>query len=41
MNAEYYEYHKPMNIDSLSLVELYDLLQTFTNICSGEQKEQV
>ena len=30
----------PQSIDSLSLKELYDLLQTFTNICTGDAEKQ-
>ena len=40
MNTLRREAMKPQNIDPLSLEELYRLLQTFTNICSGNTEDR-
>lgn len=40
MNTLHREAMRPQNIDSLSLEELYRLLQTFTNICTGNTEDR-
>lgn len=39
MNTLHREAMRPQNIDPLSLEELYKLLQTFTNICTGNTED--